>query len=212
ISSDSQAMGRVGEVAIRTWQTADKMKRQRGRLPSETGDNDNMRVKRYIAKYTINPAIAQGLSAHIGSVEIGKRADLVLWSPAFFGVKPDMVLLGGTIAAAPMGDPNASIPTPQPVHYRPMFGAFGKSLTNSSVTFVSQAALDDGLRHRLGTAKEMLAVKNTRGGISKASMIHNSLTPDIHVDPETYEVRADGELLTCEPATVLPMAQRYFLF
>jgi urease subunit alpha len=212
ISSDSQAMGRVGEVAIRTWQTADKMKRQRGRLPSESGDNDNMRVKRYIAKYTINPAIAQGLSAHIGSVEIGKRADLVLWSPAFFGVKPDMVLLGGTIAAAPMGDPNASIPTPQPVHYRPMFGAFGKSLTNSSVTFVSQAALDDGLRHRLGTAKEMLAVKNTRGGISKASMIHNSLTPDIHVDPETYEVRADGELLTCEPATVLPMAQRYFLF
>jgi urease subunit alpha len=212
ISSDSQAMGRVGEVAIRTWQTADKMKRQRGRLPSETGDNDNMRVKRYIAKYTINPAIAQGLSAHIGSVEIGKRADLVLWSPAFFGVKPAMVLLGGTIAAAPMGDPNASIPTPQPVHYRPMFGAFGKSLTNSSVTFVSQAALDDGLRHRLGTAKEMLAVKNTRGGISKASMIHNSLTPDIHVDPETYEVRADGELLTCEPATVLPMAQRYFLF
>ena len=212
ISSDSQAMGRVGEVAIRTWQTADKMKRQRGRLPSETGDNDNMRVKRYIAKYTINPAIAHGLSTHIGSVEVGKRADLVMWSPAFFGVKPDMVLLGGTIAAAPMGDPNASIPTPQPVHYRPMFGSFGKSLTNSSVTFVSQAALDDGLRHRLGTAKEMLAVKNTRGGISKASMIHNSLTPDIHVDPETYEVRADGELLTCAPATVLPMAQRYFLF
>ena len=212
ISSDSQAMGRVGEVAIRTWQTADKMKRQRGRLPSETGDNDNMRVKRYIAKYTINPAIAHGLSTHIGSVEVGKRADLVMWSPAFFGVKPDMVLLGGTIAAAPMGDPNASIPTPQPVHYRPMFGSFGKSLTNSSVTFVSQAALDDGLRHRLGTAKEMLAVKNTRGGISKASMIHNSLTPDIHVDPETYEVRADGELLTCAPATVLPMAQRYFMF
>ena len=212
ISSDSQAMGRVGEVAIRTWQTADKMKRQRGRLPSETGDNDNMRVKRYIAKYTINPAIAHGLSTHIGSVEVGKRADLVMWSPAFFGVKPDMVLLGGTIAAAPMGDPNASIPTPQPVHYRPMFGSFGKSLTNSSVTFVSQAALDDGLRHRLGTAKDMLAVKNTRGGISKASMIHNSLTPDIHVDPETYEVRADGELLTCAPATVLPMAQRYFMF
>ncbi len=212
ISSDSQAMGRVGEVAIRTWQTADKMKRQRGRLPSETGDNDNMRVKRYIAKYTINPAIAHGLSSHIGSVEVGKRADLVMWSPAFFGVKPDMVLLGGTIAAAPMGDPNASIPTPQPVHYRPMFGAFGKSLTNSSVTFVSQAALDNGLRSRLGTAKDMLAVKNTRGGISKASMIHNSLTPEISVDPETYEVRADGELLTCQPATVLPMAQRYFLF
>ncbi|KQW29167.1 urease subunit alpha [Rhizobium sp. Root274] len=212
ISSDSQAMGRVGEVAIRTWQTADKMKRQRGRLPSETGDNDNMRVKRYIAKYTINPAIAHGLSHEIGSVEIGKRADLVLWNPAFFGVKPDMVLLGGMIAAAPMGDPNASIPTPQPVHYRPMFGSFGKARTNTSVTFVSQAALDGGLANRLGTAKQMVAVKNTRGGISKKSMIHNDLTPHIEVDPETYEVRADGELLTCEPATKLPMAQRYFLF
>ncbi|TPP11820.1 urease subunit alpha [Rhizobium glycinendophyticum] len=212
ISSDSQAMGRVGEVAIRTWQTADKMKRQRGRLPSETGDNDNVRVKRYIAKYTINPAIAHGLSHEIGSVEIGKRADLVIWNPAFFGVKPDMVLLGGMIAAAPMGDPNASIPTPQPVHYRPMFGSFGKARTNTSVTFVSQAALDGGLANRLGTAKQMVAVKNTRGGISKKSMIHNDLTPHIEVDPETYEVRADGELLTCKPATKLPMAQRYFLF
>ncbi len=212
ISSDSQAMGRVGEVAIRTWQTADKMKRQRGRLATETGENDNVRVKRYIAKYTINPAIAHGLSQHIGSVEIGKRADLVMWNPAFFGVKPDMVILGGTIAAAPMGDPNASIPTPQPVHYRPMFGAFGKSRTNSSVTFVSQASLDAGLKGRLGVAKELVAVKNTRGGIGKRSMIHNDLTPHIEVDPETYEVRADGELLTCEPATVLPMAQRYFMF
>ncbi|BCH63579.1 urease subunit alpha [Agrobacterium vitis] len=212
ISSDSQAMGRVGEVAIRTWQTADKMKRQRGRLPSETGENDNMRVRRYIAKYTINPAIAHGLSHEIGSIEVGKRADLVIWNPAFFGVKPDMVLLGGSIAAAPMGDPNASIPTPQPVHYRHMFGAYGKARTNSSVTFVSQASLDVGLAARLGVSKQLLAVKNTRGGISKASMIHNSLTPHIEVDPETYEVRADGELLTCEPATVLPMAQRYFLF
>ncbi|NEK36067.1 urease subunit alpha [Rhizobium leguminosarum] len=212
ISSDSQAMGRVGEVAIRTWQTADKMKRQRGRLKEEKGDNDNFRVRRYIAKYTINPAIAHGLSREIGSVEVGKRADLVMWNPAFFGVKPDMVLLGGSIAAAPMGDPNASIPTPQPVHYRPMFASYGKSLTNSSVTFVSQAALDAGLKGRLGVAKELVAVKNTRGGISKASMIHNDLTPEIEVDPETYEVRANGELLTCEPATVLPMAQRYFLF
>ncbi|PZM14013.1 urease subunit alpha [Rhizobium tubonense] len=212
ISSDSQAMGRVGEVAIRTWQTADKMKRQRGRLKEEKGENDNFRVKRYIAKYTINPAIAHGLSHEIGSVEVGKRADLVLWSPAFFGVKPDMILLGGSIAAAPMGDPNASIPTPQPVHYRPMFAAYGKSLTNSSITFVSQASLDGGLKGRLGVAKDLVAVKNTRGGISKASMVHNSLTPHIEVDPETYEVRADGELLTCEPATVLPMAQRYFLF
>ncbi len=212
ISSDSQAMGRVGEVAIRTWQTADKMKRQRGRLKEETGDNDNARAKRYIAKYTINPAIAHGLSREIGSVEVGKRADLVVWNPAFFGVKPDLVLLGGSIAAAPMGDPNASIPTPQPVHYRPMFATLGKSLTNSSVTFVSQAALDNGLQNQLGVAKQLLPVQNVRGGIGKASMIHNSLTPHIEVDPETYEVRADGELLTCEPATVLPMAQRYFLF
>jgi urease subunit alpha len=211
ISSDSQAMGRVGEVIIRTWQTADKMKRQRGALPGD-GPADNHRVKRYIAKYTINPAIAHGLSAHIGSVEAGKRADLVLWDPAFFGVKPDLVLLGGAIACAPMGDPNASIPTPQPVHYRPMFGAFGKALTASSVTFVSQAAIDEGLAKALGVDKALLPVVNTRGGISKASMIHNSATPHVEVDPETYEVRADGELLTCEPAEVLPMAQRYFLF
>jgi urease subunit alpha len=212
ISSDSQAMGRVGEVLIRCWQTADKMKRQRGRLAQETGDNDNFRVKRYIAKYTINPAIAHGMSQHIGSIKVGKRADLVLWSPAFFGVKPEMVLLGGSIAAAPMGDPNASIPTPQPMHYRPMFASFGKLLTNSSVTFISQAAYDDGLRAKLGVAKQLLPVTNTRGGIGKAAMIHNSATPNIEVDPETYEVRADGELLTCEPATILPMAQRYFLF
>jgi urease subunit alpha len=212
ISSDSQAMGRVGEVAIRTWQTAHKMKVQRGRLPEETGDNDNFRVKRYIAKYTINPAIAQGMSRHIGSVEVGKRADLVLWNPAFFGVKPDMVLLGGSIAAAPMGDPNASIPTPQPVHYRPMFAGFGKNASRSSVNFVSRAALDLGLQARIGTDKDMLAVENTRAGIGKRSMIHNDALPHIEVNPETYEVRADGVLLTCEPATVLPMAQRYFLF
>ncbi|WEX10423.1 urease subunit alpha [Chelativorans sp. AA-79] len=212
IASDSQAMGRVGEVIIRTWQTADKMKRQRGRLPEEIGDNDNFRVRRYIAKYTINPAIAQGVSKHIGSVEVGKRADLVLWNPAFFGVKPEMVLLGGTIAAAPMGDPNASIPTPQPMHYRPMFGAYGKAIAASSVTFVSEAALADGLQEKLGVEKGMLAVENTRGRIGKKAMLLNDATPHIEVDPETYEVRADGELLTCEPATVLPMAQRYFLF
>ncbi|MCA0059780.1 MULTISPECIES: urease subunit alpha [unclassified Mesorhizobium] len=212
ISSDSQAMGRVGEVAIRTWQTADKMKRQRGSLPQETGNNDNFRVRRYIAKYTINPAIAHGLSRDIGSVAVGKRADLVLWNPAFFGVKPDMVLIGGMIAAAPMGDPNASIPTPQPMHYRPMFGAYGKARTNSSVTFVSKAALESGLHGRLGVDKQFGAVENTRGGIGKHSMVLNDATPHIEVDPETYEVRADGELLTCEPATVLPMAQRYFLF
>ncbi|MEM5500336.1 urease subunit alpha [Ahrensia kielensis] len=212
IASDSQAMGRVGEVLIRTWQTADKMKKQRGPLKEETGDNDNFRVRRYIAKYTINPAIAHGISHEIGSIEEGKRADLVLWDTAFFGVKPAMVLIGGTIIAAPMGDPNASIPTPQPVHMRPMFGAFGKALTNSSVTFVSQAAIDDGLAHKLGTEKQMVAVSNTRGGISKSSLILNNATPHMEVDPETYEVRADGILLTCEPASVLPMAQRYFLF
>jgi urease subunit alpha len=212
ISSDSQAMGRVGEVIVRTFQTAHKMKVQRGRLPEENGDNDNFRVKRYIAKVTINPAIAHGLSEHIGSIEMGKRADLVMWNPAFFGVKPDMVLVGGTIAAAPMGDPNASIPTPQPMHYRPMFAAFGKLRTNSSVTFVSQASLDAGLAQKLGVAKKLVAVKNTRGGIGKASMKLNTATPHIEVNPETYEVRAGGELLTCQPATVLPMAQRYFLF
>jgi len=211
ISSDSQAMGRVGEVLIRTWQTAHKMKVQRGRLREEAGDNDNFRVKRYIAKYTINPAITHGLDEWVGSVEIGKLADLVLWTPAFFGVKPDMVLKLGTIAAAQMGDPNASIPTPQPVHYRPMFGAFGKAMPRSSVTFVSQASLEDGIGRRLGVERQLLPVKNTRG-ISKESMIHNDATPKIEVDPETYEVRADGELLTCEPATILPMAQRYFLF
>ncbi len=212
IASDSQAMGRVGEVLIRTWQTAHKMKLQRGRLPEERGDNDNFRVRRYIAKYTINPAIAHGLAHEIGSVEVGKRADLVLWNPAFFGVKPEMVLIGGTIACAQMGDPNASIPTPQPVYTRPMFGAFGRSRENSSVTFVSAAAQDAGIRETLGLAKATLPVANTRGGIGKAAMKLNDATPEIEVDPETYEVRADGELLTCEPAEVLPMAQRYFLF
>ncbi len=212
IASDSQAMGRVGEVIIRTWQTADKMKKQRGTLDGETGDNDNLRVRRYIAKYTINPAIAHGMSQEIGSLETGKRADIVLWDPAFFGVKPAMVLVGGTIAAAPMGDPNASIPTPQPVHYRPMFGALGRAPAKSSVTFVSRAAADSGLRERLEVGKAFVAVSNTRGGISKADMVLNDATPQIEVDPESYEVRADGELLTCEPARELAMAQRYFLF
>ena len=212
MSSDSQAMGRVGEVIIRTWQTAHKMKVQRGALPGETGQNDNLRARRYIAKYTINPAIAQGISAHVGSVEVGKLADLVLWNPAFFGVKPEMVLKCGSIAMAPMGDPNASIPTPQPVHYRPMFAAFGRARLFSSVTFTSQAALEGGLAESLGLTRPLLAVRNTRGGISKKSMILNDATPRMEVDAETYEVRADGELLICEPATVLPMAQRYFLF
>jgi urease subunit alpha len=211
MSSDSQAMGRVGEVIIRTWQTADKMKKQRGRLKEETGDNDNLRVQRYIAKYTINPAIAHGVSKHIGSVEVGKLADLVLWHPAFFGVKPEIVIKGGSIVAAQMGDANASIPTPQPVHYRPMFGAFGKACTASSLVFVSQAALDAGLRETLGVEKKLIAVSHTRD-ISKSDMVLNAATPVITVDPETYEVTADGELLTCEPAEVLPMAQRYFLF
>ncbi len=212
IASDSQAMGRVGEVIIRTWQTADKMKKQRGSLPEETGDNDNFRVRRYVSKYTINPAIAHGISGHVGSIEVGKLADLVLWDPAFFGVKPDVVLKCGSIAAAPMGDPNASIPTPQPVHYRPMFASFGKSLTNSSVSFASQAGIEADIKSTLGLERELLAVSNTRDDIGKKSMVLNSETPLIEVDPETYEVRANGELLICEPADVLPLAQRYFLF
>ena len=210
IASDSQAMGRVGEVLIRTWQTADKMKKQRGRLPEETGENDNFRVRRYIAKYTINPAIAHGISAEIGSIAEGKRADLVLWNPAFFGVKPEMVLMSGTIACAQMGDPNASIPTPQPVYSRPMFGAFGRSVEQSAVCFVSAAAQADGIGDKLGLAKQTVAVENTRK-IGKSDLILNTATPHMEVNPETYEVRADGELLTCEPASELPMAQRYFL-
>ena len=212
LSSDSQAMGRVGEVAIRTWQTAHKMKLQRGALPGDDARRDNARVKRYIAKYTINPAIAQGMAHEIGSVETGKLADLVLWSPAFFGVKPDLVIKGGSIILAPMGDPNASIPTPQPVHYRPMFAAFGRALPASCITFVSAASLDGDIGKRYGLVRPLSAVHNTRGGIGKKSMINNDATPHIEVDPETYEVRADGVLLTCEPASVLPMAQRYFLF
>ena len=211
IASDSQAMGRVGEVIIRTWQTAHKMKVQRGRLADETGENDNMRVRRYIAKYTINPAIAHGISKHVGSIEEGKRADLVLWNPAFFGVKPEMILMGGTIVAAQMGDPNASIPTPQPVYTRPMFGAFGRSVENSAVTFVSAAAQDLGIGDSLGLAKKTLAVENCRG-IGKADLKLNTAMPHVEVNPETYEVRADGELLTCQPAESLPMAQRYFMF
>jgi len=208
-SSDSQAMGRVGEVIIRTWQTADKMKKQFGRLAEEKGDNDNLRARRYLSKYTINPAIAQGISTHVGSIEIGKLADICIWDPAFFGVKPDMVLKSGTIAAAIMGDPNGSIPTPQPEYYRPMFGAFGRSLTENSVTFVSQAFLDKGQTH--GVSKRLLPVSNTRR-IGKKSMMLNNATPRMEVNPETYEVRADGRLLTCEPAKVLPMAQRYFMY
>ncbi len=211
ISSDSQAMGRVGEVIIRTWQTAVKMKRQRGRLADETGDNDNARAKRYIAKYTINPALAQGIARHVGSIERGKLADLVIWSPAFFGVKPDLVLKCGSIAAAPMGDPNASIPTPQPVHYRPMFASFGRARMSSAVTFTSHAALAGGVPDNLGLIRPLLAVEHTRD-IGKKNLIRNHALPKIEVDPETYEVRADGVLLTCEPAKELPMAQRYFLF
>ena len=211
ISSDSQAMGRVGEVITRTWQTAHKMRQQRGRLEGETGDNDNTRVKRYIAKYTINPAIAHGISRHIGSVEVGKRADLVLWSPAFFGAKPEMVLLGGCIVVAQMGDPNASIPTPQPVHTRPMFGAYGRSVERNAVVFVSGAAQENDVRGAYGLAKETVAVEGTRG-IGKRDMKLNAATPVIEVDPETYEVRADGVLLTCEPARELPLAQRYFWY
>jgi urease subunit alpha len=206
-------MGRVGEVITRTFQTAHKMRVQRGPLAEDVGTGaDNFRVKRYIAKVTINPAIAHGLSKHVGSVEVGKFADLVIWSPAFFGVKPDMVLKMGTIAAALMGDPNASIPTPQPVHSRFMFGGYGKAMTRSAITFVSKAAYESGIADRLGLEKHVLPVENTRSGIGKAAMIHNSATPMIEIHPETYEVRADGELLTCEPAKVLPMAQRYFLF
>jgi urease subunit alpha len=212
MSSDSQAMGRVGEVIIRTWQTAHKMKVQRGSLPNDSERNDNARAKRYIAKYTINPAIAQGFADEVGSVEEGKLADLVLWSPAFFGVKPDLVIKGGMIACAPMGDPNASIPTPQPVHYRPMFGSYGGALAETCLTFVSGAALDADLGKALRLNRRLVAVSNTRGGIGKAAMIHNNAVPVIEVDAETYEVRADGVLLTCEPATVLPMAQRYFLY
>jgi urease subunit alpha len=209
MSSDSQAMGRVAEVIIRTWQTADKMKKQFGHLGEEKGDNDNFRARRYVSKYTINPAIAQGISTYVGSIEVGKLADICIWDPAFFGVKPDMVLKSGTIAAAIMGDPNGSIPTPQPAYYRPMFGAFGRSLTESSVTFVSQALLDKG--ETFAVAKKLLPVSNTRK-IGKRSMILNSATPRMEVNPETYEVRADGRLLTCEPARVVPMAQRYFMY
>ena len=211
MSSDSQAMGRVGEVIIRTWQAAHKMKAQRGSLPEDSARHDNFRVKRYIAKYTINPAITQGISHIVGSVEVGKLADLVVWKPAFFGVKPSLILKGGMIAAAAMGDPNASIPTPQPVHYRPMFGSFGAAMNDTCITFVSKAAVDLGVPGKLGLRRRVEAVKNTRS-IGKADMVHNSGTPNIEVDAQTYEVRADGVLLTCEPATELPMAQRYFLF
>ena len=211
IASDSQAMGRVGEVITRTWQTAHKMKVQRGRLDEEQGDNDNQRVKRYLAKYTINPALCHGLSTHIGSIEVGKRADLVLWHPAFFGVKAEMVLLGGSIAVSQMGDPNASIPTPQPVYTRPMFASFGRSVEKSAVSFVSQAAQEMNIANSLHLAKQTVAVKGTRD-ISKLDMVMNNCIPEIEVDSETYEVHADGELLTCEPASELPMAQRYFLF
>ena len=211
MSSDSQAMGRVGEVVLRTWQTAHKMKVQRGALPQDTARHDNARAKRYVAKYTINPAIAHGISHEVGSIEVGKWADLVLWKPAFFGVKPALILKGGSIAMAAMGDPNASIPTPQPVHYRPMFASYGGSRTRSSLTFVSQAALAAGVGERFGLHKPLVAVKNTRR-IGKRDMVHNAYAPHMEVDAQTYAVRADGQLLTCEPAHSLPMAQRYFLF
>ncbi|HXS31478.1 MAG TPA: urease subunit alpha, partial [Steroidobacteraceae bacterium] len=211
ISSDSQAMGRVGEVITRTWQTAHKMKTQRGALPGDSARHDNFRVRRYVAKYTINPALTHGISHEVGSLEVGKLADIVLWRPAFFGAKPSLLIKGGMIAAAPMGDPNASIPTPQPVHYRHMFGASGGACGATSVSFVSQAALTAGSLASLGLGKQLVAVRNTRN-ICKGDLVHNDYQPHIDVDPQTYEVRADGQLLTCEPATVLPLAQRYFLF
>jgi urease alpha subunit len=211
MSSDSQAMGRIGEVVTRTWQTAHKMKVQRGPLAGDSSRNDNARVKRYVAKYTINPAITHGVASHVGSIEPGKLADLVLWRPAFFGVKPEMVVKGGFIAWSVMGDANASIPTPQPVFYRPMFGSFGRAIGSTGLAFVSKAALESGVPRKIGLAKQAVAVEHCRR-IGKRDMIHNSATPKLEVDPETYEVRADGELLTCEPARVLPLAQRYFLF
>ncbi|SFM87572.1 urease subunit alpha [Variovorax sp. OV329] len=211
MSSDSQAMGRVGEVIMRTWQTAHKMKLQRGKLREDSERNDNFRVRRYVAKYTINPAISHGISHEVGSVEVGKWADLVVWKPAFFGVKPFAIIKGGSIALAAMGDPNASIPTPQPVHYRPQFGAFGGALAKGSLTFVSQAGLAAGVGERYGLRKTLSAVRNIRG-VRKKDMVHNGLAPKMEIDPQTYAVRADGQLLTCEPATLLPMAQRYFLF
>ena len=212
IASDSQAMGRVGEVIIRTWQTAHKMKKQRGALSEEKSNNDNYRVKRYISKYTINPAIAHGISQSVGSIEKGKRADFCIWERSFFGVKPEMVVIGGGISAALMGDPNASIPTPQRVHFRHMFGAYGKSVVKNSVTFVSESALKNNIKEKYNLKKQLLAVQNTRGGISKSSMIHNNFQPNIEVDPETYEVKANGEKLICEPASTLPLTQRYFLY
>ena len=211
ISSDSQAMGRVGEVITRTWQTAHKMKQQRGALAPDPSRHDNFRVKRYVAKYTINPALTHGIAREVGSLEPGKLADIVLWRPAFFGVKPSLIVKGGMIAAAPMGDANASIPTPQPVHYRPMFGAFGRAAQATAVTFVSRAGLEAGVGMHAGLSRRLVAVQGTRT-LRKKDLIHNSWQPRIDVDPQTYEVRADGELLTCQPATVLPMAQRYFLF
>jgi urease subunit alpha len=211
IASDSQAMGRIGEVVTRTWQTAHKMKVQRGPLPEDSSRNDNFRAKRYVAKYTINPAITHGIGHVVGSIEPGKLADLVLWKPAFFGVKPEIIVKGGMIAWSVMGDANASIPTPQPVLYRPMFGSFGKATAATSLTFMAQAALDAGIPQQLGLNKTVVAVQNCRK-IGKLNMVHNDATPTIDVDPETYEVHVDGALLTCEPATELPMAQRYFLF
>ncbi|MBA8842760.1 urease alpha subunit [Ochrobactrum intermedium] len=211
MSSDSQAMGRIGETTLRCWQTAHKMKVQRGPLGEDSSRNDNFRAKRYVAKYTINPAITHGFAHEIGSIEVGKRADLVLWKTEFFGVKPSLVMIGGMIATAPMGDPNASISTPQPVHYRPMYGVLGRALGSTGVTFVSKSALDDGIGEKLKLNKQLVAVKGIRN-IRKKDMIHNGLTPKLEVDPQNYQVRVDGELITCEPADVLPMAQRYFLF